>query len=281
MASKVGTAAHLSRATRRVVRSISSQASVAVLTLVPAACEVVNPGRVLDEDLNNPEALRIVVNGLGGDMTLAHRNFGWDMNVLTGDMSGSSAYKSRVQHWQGRPDGEDAEDYNSLYAVVNIADRTVARVNEVLSDAASSSPLAAEAYVWSGLANRYAGDAFCQAVIDGEAPQPRSVYHERAVEMFTKAIEVAGEVGPQEILYAAYGGRAHSRMQLGEWDGAVADARQVPDDFQFDVKMYGGDGREWNEIFYENARRTNLNVRWTWFDWYDQNYDDPDRKSVV
>lgn len=239
-----------------------------------AGCDVTNPGKVLDDDLNQETALRVVVNGLGGDMTLAHRHFGWNMNVLTGDMSGSSAYKSRVQHWQGRPDEEDAEDYNSLYAVVNIADRAIERVNEVLGGDAATSPIAAEAYMWAGWANRYAGDAFCQAVIDGGEPQPRTVYHERAIEYFTEAINIASTAGTEETLLASYGGRAHSRMQLGNWAGALEDAGQVPDGFSFDIKMDAGSGREWNEIHYENQQRTNLNTRWTWFDWYGNEFDD-------
>lgn len=259
-----------------MTRKLGRLAGTTLLPLVAlAACDVVNPGKVLDEDLNNEDALRIVVNGMGGDLTLAHQDFGWNMNVFTGDMSGSSAYKSRVQHWQGQPDEEDAEDYNSLYSAVSVGDKGLERINEVLGSEVTSSPLAAEAYLWAGLANRYAGDAFCQAVIDGGTPQDRSAYHQRAVEYFTWAIDIASTAGTQETLLAAYGARAHSRMQLGDWTGALGDAAMVPDDFSFQIKFDGANDREWNRIFEENARRTNLNTRWTWFDWYDQTYDDP------
>ena len=89
---------------------------VVLAALATSACEVVNPGRILDTDLNNEQAMRVLVNGIGGDVTLAYGWTGWDIEVLTGGLSGTSAYDSRIRHWRGDPNELDAEDYNSAWS---------------------------------------------------------------------------------------------------------------------------------------------------------------------
>ena len=259
----------------RKIRALRLAVAAAALSLPALGCDVVNPGQILDDDLNTEAALRIVVNGLGGDVSVAQTDLGWNLNVMTGDMSGTSAYKTRFQHWQGRPDAEDADEYNSLYKAVAVGDLAIERIKTVLGGGEATSQVAAEAYLWTGFANEMAGDAFCKAVIGGGAPQDRSVYHQRAEGYFTQAIGIATAAGPANVLTAAYGGRAHVRAQLGKWPEALADAARVPTSFQFDYKKDAAASREWNRIFYENQTRVNINIRWTWFHDYAQRTSDP------
>ena len=125
-------------------------ALVTLAALTTSACEVVNPGRILDTDLNNEQAMRVLVNGIGGDVTLAYGWAGWDIEVLTGGLSGTSAYDSRIRHWRGNPNELDAEDYNSAWSAGWVADQGIQRMQEVMGDEFNTSPLAAEAYVWGG-----------------------------------------------------------------------------------------------------------------------------------
>lgn len=252
-----------------------SAAVLALTGLTTAGCEVVNPGRILDTDLNNQKAMRVLVNGIGGDVTLAYRSAGWNIEVLTGGLSGTSAYDSRIRHWRGDPQPEDANDYNAAWAAGWVADQGIARMQETMGSEFDSSPLAAEAYIWGGITNRLLGENMCKAVIDGGAPTDRSEYLNKAEEFFDAAVRIATAASDERLLNAALGGRASVRMNLGKWEEAVADAQKVPTGYVWNVVMHSGDTRERNEIFYENQRRSNLNVRYTFFHSYGEEFDDP------
>lgn len=249
--------------------------SAAAATILLAGCDVTSPGRIYDEDLNSAGALRVLVNGVAGDVTVAYQDFGWNAEVMTGGLSGTSAYDSRINHWLGRPQPEDADDYNSAWRAVWVADAAIDRIKSVLGDQHKTSAVAAEAYVWAGIINRTMGENFCAAVIDGGAPQDRKVYLQRAESYFTTALEIANAVNNANLRTAAYAGRASVRINLGKWPEAVADAGQVPTAFTFNVVNHATSTREWNRLFEENHRRTNINVRHTFFETYSNETKDP------
>lgn len=253
----------------------------ALTAIAVSACDVVNPGRILDVDLNNEAAMRVLVNGIGGDVTLAYRDAGWNIEVLTGGMSGTSAYDSRIRHWRGDPQPDDADDYNSAYAAGWVADQGIERMKATMGDNFNSSPLAAEAYIWGGIAYRLLGENFCMAVFDGGKPVDRIEYLKRSEQYFSNAVQIATAAKDQRLLLAAHGGRASVRIYLDKWNEAIADAAQVPDSYVWSVIMHSGDLREQNEIFYENQRRSNLNIRYTFFHTYGEEFDDPRADIVI
>ena len=263
--------------TTQKVRGLGKIGLAACTVLGIAACDVTNPGQVLDQDLNNTSSMRILVNGMAGDFEVALRDFGWDNAVQTGDLSGTSAYLSRQRHWAGDPQPEDADDYNSTYEARWSAEHGIERMKTVMGNGFATSPLAAEAYLWAGFANRLLGEGMCQAVIDGGPAENRSVYFDRAEDDFTNAITIAQAAGASasNLLLAAYGGRASVRVVKGDWPGAVSDAGQVPTDFVFNAQYSTTSSREENQIWAENRQRVNLSVKYTWFETYYAQYKDP------
>jgi hypothetical protein len=97
------------------------------------------------------------------------------------------------------------------------------------------------------------GDGWCWGAIDGGPLVPGSEYHTRAVGHFTKAIAIA----PNDSLkFAALAGRAQARLWLEDWDGAIADARQVPNRYAWMLEMdfsKGGNTAQRNHIMWANA----------------------------
>lgn len=79
---------------------------------------------------------------------------------------------------------------------------------------------------------------FCDAVIDGGPREPRSVYYERAIARFDQA----RAHGSSEVAMAATAARASVKAFLGDWNGAVADATTVPDDFVFHMPYHSTEG---------------------------------------
>ncbi|MQA91779.1 MAG: RagB/SusD family nutrient uptake outer membrane protein [Gemmatimonas sp.] len=260
------------RATRKAAARPVATVTLA-FGLSVAACDVINPGQILDTDLNDQSAFRVLVNGMAGDFADALDDLNWNNSVMMGDLSGTSAYLSRIRHWEGRPTSEDATDYDSAHAVPWVVQDGIERMRETLGAAFDTSPLAAEAHLWGGYANRLLGETMCQAIIEGGAPESREVYLQRADEHFTEAIAIATAAGEEQIRLAATGGRASVRINLSEWDAAVADAQQVPDDFGF-YALYHTTGTG-NTIWDESQSRVNLNVKYTWFEAYYDETGDP------
>ena len=57
--------------TTQKVRGLGKIGLAACTVLGIAACDVTNPGQVLDQDLNNTSSMRILVNGMAGDFEVA------------------------------------------------------------------------------------------------------------------------------------------------------------------------------------------------------------------
>ena len=136
------------------------------------------------------------------------------------------------------------------------AEDGVERMRDVLGGDFSSSELAAEGLLWVGYANRLLGENFCKAVIDGGEAQPNDVHFNRAEAAFTEALQIARTIGNTTIEHAALAGRASVRVNLGRFtgeDGAVADAEQVPRDFEYQMAYYADAQEQYNRIYWANA----------------------------
>lgn len=100
------------------------------------------------------------------------------------------------------------------------------------------------AYARMNLAER-----FCTVAFEGTGPELTSAEAwQLAEEEFTAAIDAAN--ASDEIRNAALVGRSRVRMLLGDRQGAVADAEQVPLEFEFVGDVYSGNSqKEENDIW--------------------------------
>jgi hypothetical protein len=264
-----------------VTRGRVGRAAAFAATALLVGCDVTNPGQILDSDLNNTAAMPILVTGMAGDFELGLRDVGWNNAVLVGDLSGTSAYLSRQRHWAGHPEPEDADEYNTLYRALWVAESGLERMKTVMGADFDKSRFAAEAYMWAGFSSRLLGETMCQAVFDGGSALPRTAYFARADSAFTSAIRIAEAAGTTAatVRLASYGGRASVRLVRGNWAGALSDAAVVPTAFEYASRFSTASLREQNQIFAENRVRVNLSVKYTWFEKYAADYADP--RTVV
>jgi hypothetical protein len=111
-------------------------------------------------------------------------------------------------------------------------------------------------------------------VIDGGPEIPNTDHFSRAVEDFTNAIPVAQAAGDNDLVNAAYAGRAQAKVLMGDWAGAAADAAKVPADFTFyaeiDIEMR-------NILTYETHNR----YEYTVYDTYMADHPDDPRAPWV
>jgi hypothetical protein len=223
----------------------------ALLMGLLAGCEVVNPGPVDDEYISLPASQAGLVNGSwermnrvvglsAKDEALPTReifpggqtgNYGWDVSRQAGNMGGWTA----------------SGPYNNAQQARWIAEEAV-RQFEKRGDVTPD--MMFKAYLAAGYANRVNGDYFCWGVIDSGPLVPGKHYFERAEGHFTKALAIAPDAAAR---HKALAGRAQARLALENWAGALADAREVPNDFVLWLEMDVRDTGQRNHVFFGNA----------------------------
>ncbi|MBI4522046.1 MAG: hypothetical protein HY701_14510, partial [Gemmatimonadetes bacterium] len=240
----------------------------AMFVLAATACnfDVSNPGPVEDKILNDASSHSAVVNGIARALSDAVNNHTLQTSASTREVhaSGNTGTIS-VQIGQGLFLPEQGGLWSSAQRARWVGDDAVRRLGE----AGATPAILAQARLWAGFASRLAGANLCEAVIDGGAAQAHTVFLTRAVEHFTKAIELAGN--DANLKRAATAGRASTYRSLGNWTAAVADATREPDSARFQAKYSSEEPGQRNEQYFYVA---NAPYRATsvWGTMYEQYY---------
>ena len=264
---------------RRTAFTLGSAALIAALS----ACElkVSNPGPVQADALEDPKALTSVVNGAGRDLAeainwTAYTGGAVAREIFPGGSTGSFGITPRQQ--QGKlVDDDDDTHWNFSQRARWTAEDAVARGKTVLGAAAANNATVAQALVWAGFANRHLGENFCEGVINGGAPQPYTVYLERAEANFTEAITVAGAANNANLVSAATAGRASVRLLRNNLTGAAADAAAILSPFTYRMPYFSTDLDQYNRIYWASANQPyRAHTVWnTFYDSYRKSTRDP------
>lgn len=233
-----------------------ARGAVALLALALAsACDlqVTDPNRVEDDYLNNPDLVPsqlfpLLYRGAMGDfVNMASGSAGSGGVYVAGALLTDELVHSGVRPGfrslsRGAPDAASAE-VNELWAEASRArvnaELGIARMERLTppetpaTDVQARGAWMAIGSLFAGFSNRVMGDAFCEAVIDKGPTQPHTEFYLRADSFFTKAIRYAEAGQSTTWRTPAVGGRAQTRMMLGDWAGAVADAAQIPTAYVF------------------------------------------------
>ena len=252
----------------------------ALATLLPLmACgDILNveaPGRIADENLNSLSAFPALVAGMSFDLTNAYdATVLYTLPIASGELFHSGSY-SITDEASGvlLPEAMGGE-WASMQQARWVAEQGIERMRMVFEDVGrpdefDSSPLVAEAFLWAGLSNRLLGENLCSTVIDGGEEQPHTIHFGRAEGQFTRAIEIGQAAGEQDVVHAAYGGRASVRAWQGQWDAAVQDAQEVPIGFEWLVFFNVENA---NNLWVETHQRPEFSV---WNTVFDNAPDDP------
>jgi hypothetical protein len=133
-----------------------------------------------------------------------------------------------------------------------IAEQSAERIKKTMGAAGDTYLPLAQLYLWAGFGNRSLGENFCTAIFASGAPEPNAKYFERAVEHFTNAARIAGNLRDNQLRMAAIAGRAAAHVFLGNWTQAETDAREIPFNFVYSAQFtgrgppdLGNDGERW------------------------------------
>lgn len=272
-------------------------AAAAAFALTLTACDlsVANPTMIEDVDLNTLEAVPALVAGVAGDFAEAMVQPGGGGLYNAGAMLTDELV--HVGTWiglRGLSDGESRDDWvesQSRWASPSqarwVAEDAAVRVASILNEEGedvSSSPALAQIRMWAGHSNRALGDHFCHAVLSERQPDgtytssgllDHTAFYTRAEEHFTQAIAIARAAGEADLERSALGGRAHTRMMLGDWAGAVADAEQIPTSFTF-LQVHNETAGVSNMFRWWGYERNETSVWGTPFAEWGLNLSDPD-----
>lgn len=232
-------------------------AAAIVGVVLVAGCDLTStsPSLVEDADLNIPEGVVAVVNGVRGDFGFAAVNPGLGgvytaSAILTDELTHIGSWAPPRQISYGTPEWTEPENQSHWGFPSQarwVAEDAIRRIGELV-ETPQSDPNIAMVTLYAGFSNRLLGDNFCHAVIDGGPLEDHSAFHSRAVDHFNDAIAVASAAGAAEVEMAARGGLAQSHMMLGNWGDAVEAAQQVPTDFSFDQPHSENSTREHNNV---------------------------------
>jgi hypothetical protein len=254
--------------------------------LAVSACnfDVTNPGPTQDAFLDDTAAFTAQVNGIALALGDAMNYTALQGAIVTRElfptgMTGQFGVEPHNMFGELVPD-EQGDPWSNGQQARWLAAQALERFGKVLDEAEfNSSPDVAQAELWQGYANRFMGENMCQSVIDGGAPTPSTDYLHKADSAFTAAIATAQAASLPEVVTAAIAGRAAVRMDLGDWEGALADAAEVPTDFVFEMPYYDiGDEYGYNRVYWSSTSASFNKATSVWgtvYESYYREYDDP------
>jgi tetratricopeptide (TPR) repeat protein len=261
-------------------RRASAVFAAALGVIAISGCEVTNPGPVDDAYIALPASQAGLVNGSWERMNRVIGSYSYNMamsarEIFHGGQTGSYGHNVAAQAGS-LGDWDDSGPYNNAQQARWIAEEAI-RQFTARGDVAND--MMTKAYLAAGYANRVMGDFFCVAVFDGGPidPEGSRAYYKRAEAQFTEAIALAPD---NTARHAALAGRAQARLALEDWAGALADAKQVPDDFRYLVEMdfsKGGLTGQRNHVQWASADSPfrSFTVRFTYYDLYYEETGDP------
>ncbi len=200
--------------------------------LTACELEVLNPGRILDEDLTTRDLMPILVSGASAEFNHIGDLYAFDIARLTDDLSGTGSYFSTGQYRRGVFDNENSTGHwEQTHEAAWAAGSAWDRLQQVLEGEANSFAGSSRLFLLMGLAHRILGENFCEVVYDKGPIQPRTASFDSAIVALNQAIAIGGAAGASDFVTAAHGGIAQANVGLGNWSAAAQAASMVPTDF--------------------------------------------------
>ena len=215
-----------------------------VLPLAAGACsdilDVHVPGRVQEEALDDPALAPTMVASVVADFECAWNNY-VAAAALIGDEFIQASGNLNQRNWGSRritPDEPTMATgtcrtqygiYTTLQTARFQADDAFNRLDKFTdAQVANRTLLKATVKAYGAYALLALGEGFCEMALDGGPLMTPKQVLELAETRFTEAIQLATAANNQDILNMALGGRARVRLDLGNYAGALADARLIP-----------------------------------------------------
>ena len=216
-----------------------------------AACDtdVVNPGPISADFLNDPAAQAAITNGAGRAAAdalnwIAYTTAAVAREVHPSGSTGSFGITPKQQEGLLEFD-EIGTHWSNAHRARFLATDGIERIL-ALDPGDRDADNLAQLYLWAGYNSRLMGEVFCNAVIDGGAAQDSDVHLTEALDFF----EQAEALGSGDVVTAAIAGQASVQAFLGNWTEATTLAASIPADFSYSMPYFDlGDDSQANRIY--------------------------------
>ena len=222
----------LTRVGRRTVLTIVGVAALACQD----ALKVEDPQTFSTDDLNDPNILAAVANGVEGAFQQVFDDVLVYTELLSDEIEDTSTWLPWADMSTGRvrgdwPTGGDfsGAQNNLMRARFAALDASERFIRVLGADAANKSRLMAQVKTVDGWTDLINGMAFCEAPLVPRGPRaPDTELYKQAVTKLTAALAVAQAASDAEFTNFARAGRARANLLAGNFDAALADAQAVP-----------------------------------------------------
>lgn len=260
----------------RAPRLLASLLGVLALTACDGLLDVNLPGNVEATDLENPALAATLVDSAVGQFECAYTSYVISVATLASEYVNTSSFLNlNPWGWRGLelrtitggcPSGRDATGigaYSPLQQARYLAEEGLRLFEDFsVEEVPAKDQMMGTMAAYAGFSYVLLGEGFCEMAIDqGPLMTPDQVLQE-AEARFDQAISLAESAGDTGLRDLALAGRARTRLNLGNMEGAAADAERIPEGFVWHSEYSTVDGRRENRIYNLNRRNHNLGVDW-------------------
>ena len=247
---------------------------VAGLALVASACdlEVVNPGAITDDSLNDPSLMGVVAAGVSQEFTILVDEISLDLVRLTDEAAGTGSYFETGRLRRGALDWTESDtDWEQAHETLWTGQSAWFRMSSLEDYDQDTSEDAARVWLLIGLSHRMLGENFCEVVYSvGQDPEnaelggllPRTAAFDSAIVAFNRAIQIGNAAGTtystETIVPAARAGLAQAYAGLGDYATATTHSEQVPTDFVYEA-IFNRQSNA-NDIYFETIQRAEIGL---------------------
>ena len=241
--------------------------TLAVVVLTTVGCdsllEVELPGRVRDQDLDNPVLASALALAAESEFDCALGMYAQFMGLWANDLYVASniLFDRLVQRRLPAQDQQDGSCEDSYPHAIMLpmhmaraqAERAIERLNEFDdADVPDKTLLLAKSHAYAGYSYQLLGEAFCGLTFDGGPLVTREATMRTAIGFFTSGLDLANLLSSSEarsLRNMVLVGRARAHLNLGEGPEVVADASQVDAGFARTAQFSDSDSRRYNPIY--------------------------------
>lgn len=262
----------ISRIAHDIARRATSRGLAVILSAGVVACDgnllsVETPGKVGADDLEDPVVAELLVASAISDLECAWNQYTAG-SAFHSDEYISSSGNLGLREWGTRRlrsedpnfgQGTCGEDVFPLFTPLHTArfqanDVYRRLASDEFSEVADREEKLATVRAFGAYALVALGEGFCEMTVPLEEGEPgplmtASEVLEIAEARFTEAITLAEQAGSADIRNMGLVGRARVRLALGDLEGVIADATDVPPGYLREASRDGSSERRYNYNF--------------------------------
>jgi starch-binding outer membrane protein, SusD/RagB family len=236
-------------------------------SILDKGLETTAPDKIETSTLEIPANAGLIVNSAIGNFECALGSYIVDAGMMSGELMDATPTAANWAFDRRDTDptadtryATNACDAYGIYTPIQVARGTADRALELLqswtdAEVPNRQDLIAKAAVYAGYSRILLGEGFCEAAINLGPKMTSNEVFASAEQTFTTAIAAAQAANDQQMLNAAYVGRARARLDQGNKAGAAADAALVPPGFVLEASAELAPSRRQNRVASFNIGR--------------------------